>query len=472
MAVVGVLTTLFKGDTKHLSKSTKNAGGIVSRFGRTMGSAARAVVGLGVVAATVAAAKLTLMTKASFAAMDATGKMADRVGTTTEELTGLQYAASQTGISSMEKNLGLLSRTLGEAKQGVGEGKDALLRLGLSVDALLAMSPAEQIGVIGDAMMSLGSAEERAATAADLFGRGGLEMVNLLATGTAGVQRFIKANEILGASFSRIDAGKIEEANDAIDRAKVAARGMANTIATQLAPTVANLGNLASYVFANWTDVSGLALAQMKLKFVSAFNVVTHFFTSTVPAALEWFGRNWREAFITAGRLVETVFMNLGDNLFALATNILDILRGKIEIADIWKPLTEGFESAITESLVLPDRVMGALERQLTTERDALAAKVGAGWVAFEEGVIKVPKVEVEPQAEDAMTRLADALKGPAALERGSSEAFTASLQPRYDALAKHQQENVKATRDVAKGITETNRILTEQLPTLIPAAI
>ena len=93
-------------------------------------------IGLAVgVAAAAAATAIGVMVKRSIDAADDARKTAQAVGVTTEALTGLQWAASQSGVSNEQLASALirLNASIGDAARGTKLQKEAFQSLGISI---------------------------------------------------------------------------------------------------------------------------------------------------------------------------------------------------------------------------------------------------------------------------------------------------------------------------------------------------
>ena len=246
MAVIGKIAVGMTANTRQFSKGLKRARRSVKNFTRGLGASVLKVAAFGgALVAAAAGAGMASMIKNSFTAMDAAAKMADRFGIATEALTGLQHAANITGagLEGMNKGLGFLSKTLGEAKTGIGEGRQALEKLGLSVDELTEIPLDQAFGKISDAMKNLTSQTDKAFVASKLFGRGGLALLNTMELGSEGLKKMAEEALKLGLAFTRIDAAMVEQANDAIARMQAVFIGIFNLVAVQLAPLIEGLTN-------------------------------------------------------------------------------------------------------------------------------------------------------------------------------------------------------------------------------------
>lgn len=121
---------------------------------------------------------------------DALDKMAGRTGVGVEALSEIGFAAEQSGadMETLEKGLRAMQRTIVEAGSGSKTAADALGRLGLSVDELLALSPERQFKAIADQLARVTDPTIRAATALDIFSRAGTQLLPLMAEGAAGIE--------------------------------------------------------------------------------------------------------------------------------------------------------------------------------------------------------------------------------------------------------------------------------------------
>jgi hypothetical protein len=247
MAKVRTFYVDIRTRTAKFEAGMKSARRTMARFTK---SAGRMVKGLAsfhpVLAGVAGGAALGAFTAKSFAAMDATAKMADRIGIATEKLAGLRHAAEQTGVSAgtLDMSLQRMTRRVSEAANGTGEAVAALQELGLNAGALEAMRPDEQFKAIADAMGQVGSRSDQVRLAMKLFDSEGVALVNTLDLGAAGLDRMQAEAERLGLAMSRVDHAQIEAANDAVDRMQKAFSGVFNRIAIDLAPAITVLSDL------------------------------------------------------------------------------------------------------------------------------------------------------------------------------------------------------------------------------------
>jgi len=131
-----VLTILAKDKTAAAFKSIQNA---ASKTRKRVNELTPAFVKFGAGAATAAAGALAAFTRMSMISIDNLGKTADKLGTTTETLAGLQHAAELTGVSTETMNMALqrMTRRVAEAAVGTGEAKGALEELNIDAAQLV-----------------------------------------------------------------------------------------------------------------------------------------------------------------------------------------------------------------------------------------------------------------------------------------------------------------------------------------------
>ena len=256
---------------KSVGKISVDLEAKVARFQRDLSKATRSVRGFkrknDLLAASIkkaAAAAIAFFgaralggyVKRTLQAIDATAKLADRVGESTENLIKLQHAAEITGAGSgkLAAGMDVLQKRLGEAAIGMGEGAAALDVLGLSVDALLKMSPADQFKAIADATSQLSSKATQAAVTAKLFSRANQDLVNTLALGRKGLEEMGAEAEELGITFSRDAAAQVEAANDAMTRLKGAAQGLGNALTIALAPALEKVAEVTVVAAKFWNQ--------------------------------------------------------------------------------------------------------------------------------------------------------------------------------------------------------------------------
>jgi hypothetical protein len=167
---------------------------------------------------------------------DALGKLAQRIGTSTEALSALTYAGKFAGVSTDDLTTAFkgLNKALLEARDPASNSASALQALGLNVQQLQAEDPAKAFEDIAQAMSGFQDGAEKAAVATQLFGKEGQKLIPLMNEGKEGLAEARKEAESLGLIVSGTTAKAMSDLNDDIQRLKNASEGAAAIIAEQL----------------------------------------------------------------------------------------------------------------------------------------------------------------------------------------------------------------------------------------------
>ena len=227
--------------------------------------------------------------------IDSLAKTADKIGVTTEALGGLRHAAELTGVGSDTLDMAMqrLTRRVSEAANGTGEAKNALIELGINAANLEQLPLDVQMEVIADAMGDVKSQSDKVRLAMKLFDSEGVSLVNTLALGSTGLEQMAKEADTLGITVSRVDAAKIEMANDAVTKSKGVFTGLGNQLATAFSPIIESVSNnlyqaaLDTEGFGNIGQDVADALVIGFGKFLDTVQMVEHGILSIKIAALK-----------------------------------------------------------------------------------------------------------------------------------------------------------------------------------------
>lgn len=215
-------------DTKQLKAGLDAADKRVGGFANTIKKHHRAI-GMAMAAMGAAILATAALSVKQFAKMgDEVHKMALRTGFSTEALSELRHAAelSGTSLAGVEK----ASRTLSGAILDAGFGLETYVRafdkIGLSYEKLKPLSPEEQFIAVLEALADLSDESERAALAADLFGRAGTQLLPMLENGAEGLREMRLETHDLGMVFDQEAALKAAKFNDALTKLKGSVSGV------------------------------------------------------------------------------------------------------------------------------------------------------------------------------------------------------------------------------------------------------
>lgn len=177
--------------------------------------------------------------------IDNLAKQSRLLGFTVNELQRLQFAASQTGVSSEQLNKGLerFSRNISEAKDGIGLGLRSFEALGIEVtksDGSL-RSTTEILEETADRLRDIEDPAQRVRIGFDLFGRSGAALVNTLMEGSEGVKALGDEFNSVTMQLTGEQAKAVEEANDLFDKMGRTLSSMGQQITATLLPVLAQL---------------------------------------------------------------------------------------------------------------------------------------------------------------------------------------------------------------------------------------
>ncbi|MCG3726320.1 hypothetical protein [Vibrio cincinnatiensis] len=260
----------------ELEKSKKKSKDWSSYVSNSFASAAKASAG----AATATVAALGLIYKQQSALIDQTAKFADRIGISTEALTQYRYASELTGVGQQKFDTAMqrMTRRMSEAAQGTGAAAGAIKELNLTAAELNQLTPDQQLKRVADAMQNVESQSDRLRLSVQLFDTEGAAMVNMLANGSQGLNDMAAEADRLGVTLSRIDAAKIEMANDSMAKLSAMSDSWKRSLAVEMAPLFAALADEIS----NTTQAAG------------GFGVVTTEALGTVVKGVGFLGDVWR----------------------------------------------------------------------------------------------------------------------------------------------------------------------------------
>jgi hypothetical protein len=185
-----------------------------------------------------AAAAGVAMIRSGLQTVDAQAKLAQSLGTTVASIQTLERAGELAGVSmsGIEQATKDLTRRLSQAAAGTGPAVDALDRLGLSANELIALPLDQRVGAINAAIENFVPAAERAAVAGQLFGEEGSIAMSRIDTAT--LRQATEDVLAFGVVVSEQDADQIERTNDAISRLGLIWRGLSNQLAVAAAPAL------------------------------------------------------------------------------------------------------------------------------------------------------------------------------------------------------------------------------------------
>ena len=222
---------------KAFDKTQKAFGGVTAGLKSIAGSVfsmKTALVGL------AGAAGFGLLVKSSLNATDSLSKTASKLGTTTESLSKLRYAADLTGVSTQTMDMAMqrFTRRTAEAAKGTGEAKGAIKELGLNAKELVDMPLEERMLLLSDAFSKQTNESDKLRLAFKLFDSEGAALVNTLGAGSGALRDMFNEAESLGLVMSQQAASGVEDTVDSITKLKGLMDGFISQTVAAFAPAV------------------------------------------------------------------------------------------------------------------------------------------------------------------------------------------------------------------------------------------
>ena len=393
-----------------------------------------------------------------------------KLGISTEELSKLQFAATEVGLEAdtVTKSLSNMNKTIGSTATFGRGATEALGRLGLNANELSGLLPEEQFKSLVGALSEVKNQTERTALATKIFGSEAEKLAPLLKGGTKGLEDAANEAQRLGFVISGIDAEAIEKADNAMKQVGKSIKGAGVQLAIAFAPIIVDVAQdivrLATKVkdfaaktiifvrFAseNFSALFKVAFDIVTLEFTRLRNIVVFFFTDTIPTVLDFFLENWKNIFLDIGDIAFTVFRNLTSNLFEVIKNIPALIKGEGKAFDeMWAPLLEGFERRTKEFPGFATRALSETERILQQSIDDQVDILGRKLFEVSQRAAKTrrditkalpdeiapPEAEREPSAVEA-------------IEKGTAKAFETIVALRKDPTERNRNRNIQDTAD------------------------
>ena len=186
------------------------------------------------------AAGFGLLVKSSLNATDTLAKTASKIGTTTEALGALRYAADLTGVATntMDMALQRFTRRTAEAAAGTGEAKGAIKELGINAQELNRMPLDQRMIVLADAFQGVTGESDRLRLAFKLFDSEGAALVNTLSQGSDGLKEMLGEAKLLGLTMSSSASKGVEDTVDSLTKLKSLFKGITNQTVAAFAPAI------------------------------------------------------------------------------------------------------------------------------------------------------------------------------------------------------------------------------------------
>ncbi|MFM0224171.1 phage tail tape measure protein [Paraburkholderia dipogonis] len=290
--------------------------------------------------------------KAAIDQADALGKLAQRIGTTTEAMSGLQYAGSFAGVSLDDLTAGMkgLNKAVLDARDPLSDTAAAFKSFGLDAVQLRSMDPGAAFDSIATAVSKYADSAQKAAAVQQIFGKQSQVLIPLLNEGAEGIAAARKEAEDLGLIVSTATSKAMGDLNDDLERLENVGKGAAAQIAGELTPDLQEL----------------VSILQQAQKEGTTWNTVLH--------GIE-----------IAAKGVVTTLIGLAGTVVSLGQFVMTVARTLDapigQIAETWKTGMAGAQKTMADTMSTMERTMhirSEAEKQQNAAGAAAAAEIAA----------------------------------------------------------------------------------------------
>lgn len=219
-----------------------------SSFTKMASVAKRAAIGIAGVATAVTGFVTVVQN-----GIDKQAKFASRIGVGVAELSKMQFAAQQSGISIEQMNMATqrMTRRVAEAASGIGEARSALFELGISAQKFKQLKLDDQMARLADAMEQVQDPADKLRLGFKLFDSEGTSMLQMLQGGSEQMRALAKDAAFLGVVISEKSAQSARDFTDQMGRVTSSMKGVSRAIADDLGPVMSGLAKTFANSLAN-----------------------------------------------------------------------------------------------------------------------------------------------------------------------------------------------------------------------------
>lgn len=367
------------------------------------------------VASIVGTAGIGLLVKQSISATDSLAKTASRIGTTTEQLSRLQYAASLSGFSIEQTNMALqrLVRRTAEAAEGTGEAQGALRELGIDARAVSNIDLDVYMLELADAFNKVESEAQMLRLGFKLFDSEGAGFVNVLKQGSNALSAIYEDARLLGVVMSGSVAKSVENANDAFTRLGYLFRGVRDQIVGALAPALdALVTKFTDFIkglaqaeggVKGWAQTIARSVLQALAGFVRGLGTVLQKmtdFANGIITVINVIG-GLSDNFVPLSQISNDLALNFGaaadailafaDNIGALPDNLEGANNAGNQTASIFERVARAIGSVVEQIPSLDQSLKGVVQGAMTQFTDGFTAAI-TGAKSFADAVKDMAK--------------------------------------------------------------------------------
>lgn len=317
--------------------------------------------------------------------VEAMNLLSRQIGVSTEDLTRLQYAASQmANVSDQQFGMAMrrMTRRIAEAAEGAGPAANAIRALGLEARELARMRPDEQFRKLADALKNTEHQGSRLRATMAIFDTEGMPLVNMLSQGADAIRELENEADKLGATIGEELVNRSRAFQTELTKLNAVKRGLQQRIASELLPTLTNL-------VSKFTDTEGAAKSLDTASRVAATGV---------------------RLLASAGAIIVGIFNTVGEALGGIAAAVVSLVQGRFsEALDIAKNVGSDIVSNVKSTVGSVKDIWDNTEITATPLADAVEADAALAFSAVKDGGKKIvdEAERIWQQVEQAIGRIA-----------------------------------------------------------------
>ncbi len=249
MASAGTVTVDFVAKIANLETNLTKAVNSVDNATKKMSASLKQFAAIAVTAFSLEKLKSGAQEWLDYA--DNMGKMSQRVAISTETLSGWSNVANKAGVDTdtFAKSLATLEKQQDAAKNGNQDAINAFGRIGLKLKDIQNLHGDQLFLKTADAMAQYRDGGAKLATAQQLMGKTGAQMIPAINQGAKAFEEGAEQAKKFGTAVDDATADMAGRFNDTMADLKQATSGLWSQLMTQLLPTFQEIGDgLSSYV--------------------------------------------------------------------------------------------------------------------------------------------------------------------------------------------------------------------------------
>lgn len=502
----------FTSQLKLLSKATIPLGDAVPQVA-ALTSRLSGLAALGGPIAGVAAS-ITAVVLSLRNAMKETTRVSDislELGIDPQELLGLEHAARKTGVEIATLQSGLQRLTIHGAEAAAGSKKmlDVLNRLGIDARKFNEATPDVKFRAVAEALETIQNPAEKTRIAFQLFGSEGVKLLSTLKLGAAGLDAARAKTILFGNTLSKDGVGTVGAWQESVANLSLAWDGFSQKLLDGVAPAVNLLSGAMSkltttFVFLHKTITSDTLGASIVAGWreappaIDAANTQLLKVTQTISKAQQQINE-WKknqkpiELFVTvkddSQDKLKALFDDLRATVASVEASMKSVVSPQEKLLEVVQKINAAYEAGLV-SLQKRNALLGGaqqqiinqplqderkkrfddMQAQLKSSAASITDSVKTPFESFTEKVAELRKLQrlglITPETASRAFAAArkefgetiefkpQAVQGPAALERGSQEAFSsfqANMRGQQSADDKQLTEQKKITDELRK---------------------